>query len=222
MKPTFFYGGYYKDLGDRLKTQINSGPELLSSYTIDSPRSAGDAIEMFVGEKFDLLLGDWCKEFSSGFARRSMADIAFKDKEGFYCVVDVKTHREDTGFNMPNLISVERLARFYEDDKNIFACMVVKYRTDGKRIITSEVTFAPIEFLSWDCLTVGALGWGQIQIRNSNEITINDGFSRKKWMLMLCETMFEFYPREISKIQERLTRFANVKSFWENKDDIWD
>lgn len=39
-----------------------------------------------------------------------MADLAFTDKEGIYSVVDVKTHREDTRFNMPNLTSVERLA----------------------------------------------------------------------------------------------------------------
>lgn len=46
-----------------------------------------------------------------------MADLAFTDKEGFYSVVDVKTHRADTKFNMPNLTSVERLARFYSDPK---------------------------------------------------------------------------------------------------------
>ncbi len=48
-----------------------------------------------------------------------MADLAFQDQQGFYYVVDVKTHRTDTKFNMPNLTSVERLARFYEDDKTI-------------------------------------------------------------------------------------------------------
>ena len=41
-----------------------------------------------------------------------MADLAFKDKVSNYCVVDVKTHREGTVFNLPNLTSVDRLARF--------------------------------------------------------------------------------------------------------------
>ena len=31
-------------------------------------------------------------------------------------------------------------------------------------IQVQKVHFVPIEFLSWDCLTIGALGWGQIQI----------------------------------------------------------
>jgi hypothetical protein len=37
--------------------------------------------------------------------------------------VDVKTHREETAFNMPNLTSVDRLARFYEDDANFFVML---------------------------------------------------------------------------------------------------
>ena len=56
-----------------------------------------------------------------------MADLAFTDKDGIYSVVDVKTHREDTQFNMPILTSVERLSRFYESDTNVFALIMVKY-----------------------------------------------------------------------------------------------
>ncbi len=150
-----------------------------------------------------------------------MADLAFTDKEGFYSVVDVKTHREDTRFNMPNLTSVERLARFCESDNNVFSLILVRYSIEGTTITASEVLFSPIEFLDWNCLTVGALGWGQIQIANSNDIRVIDKYSRKKWMLELCEVMSEFYPREIGKIQERITRFNSVKEYWESKDDVW-
>ena len=150
-----------------------------------------------------------------------MADLAFTDKEGFYSVVDVKTHREDTKFNMPNLTSVERLARFYESDQNIFALIMVKYAVEGTKVTVTEVTYSPIEFLDWNCLTVGALGWGQIQISNSNIINLRDGYSRKSWMLELCETMFEFYPKEIRKIKDRIDRFDEVKVHWEAKEDIW-
>lgn len=221
MKSSFFYNGHYKKLADKLKNYINSVPEFLSLQTAHSTRAVGDAIEGLIAEKFDSLLGGWCKEYSSSFARRAMADIAFKDKEDFYCIVDVKTHREDTKFNMPNLTSVERLSRFYEDDKNVFSLIMVRYRLDGNRVLATEVSFVPIEFLSWDCLTVGALGWGQIQIANSNRIIMNDGFSRKQWMLTLCDTMLEFYPKEILKIHERTGRFEDVKSYWEKKEDIW-
>ena len=77
----------------------------------------------------------------------------------------------------------------------------------------------PIEFLGWDCLTIGALGWGQIQIANANRVTINPGYSRKRWMLEFCDALLEFYPKEIVKIGERVTRFEQVREHWLQKPD---
>ncbi|MGB9616018.1 MAG: hypothetical protein ACP5M0_14470 [Desulfomonilaceae bacterium] len=148
-----------------------------------------------------------------------MADLAFTDRDGFYYIVDVKTHRLDTHFNMPNLTSVKRLTRFYEDDRNYFVALLVKYVVQGIRVIVKEVHFVPIEFLAWDCLTIGALGWGQIQITNANSIYINHGYSRKKWMIELCNVMIKFYPREIGKIRERARYFSRAKRYWEQKGD---
>ena len=221
MRPSFYYEGHYRKAAADIKECINSSPSFLSPQTAHSPRAVGDALESLIAEKFGAFLGDWRREYSSDFARRAMADLAFTDKEGIYSVVDVKTHRENTRFNMPNLTSVERLARFYESDANVFSLIVVKYSVESTRVVASDVLFSPIEFLDWDCLTVGALGWGQIQIANSNDIRVIDGYSRKKWMLRLCEAMLEFYPREIGKIRDRIDRFHTVKAYWESKDDIW-
>ena len=146
-----------------------------------------------------------------------MADLAFYDADGLYYIVDVKTHRLDTKFNMPNLTSVERLARFYEDDKNYFVILTIAYNLEGVRVTVSKVHFVPIEFLSWECLTIGALGWGQIQIANSNKIVITPSNNRKAWMIDLCDTLLEFYPSEIGKIGERIEYFKKVKGRWENK-----
>ncbi len=221
MKSSFFYHGHHLKIAEKIKQYLNSQPDFLTEQTSLSPRAVGDAIETIIREKFDQFLGEWCYEYSSNFARRAMADLAFNDKEGFYCIADVKTHREDTKFNMPNLTSVERLARFYEDDKNIFALIMVKYCVKENSINVSKVIFSPIEFLSWDCLTIGALGWGQIQIANSNNIIINNNYSRKDWMLDLCNHLLEFYPKEILKINERIDRFESEKSRWEKREDIW-
>lgn len=117
-----FHSNDYRAVQDKVRDLINSSPDLLSKNTAQSPRAAGDAIESVVAASFDKILGDHCGEYSSSFARRAMADLAFKDREGLYYIVDVKTHRTDTKFNMPNLTSVERLARFYEDDSNFSLC----------------------------------------------------------------------------------------------------
>ena len=203
----------------RVRALINNSPDFLSTNTAQSPRAAGDAIENVVAASFDKILGEHCGEYSSNFARRAMADLAFKDREGLYYIVDVKTHRTDTKFNMPNLTSVERLARFYEDDANFFTVLLVSYGVEGMKAKVTDVKFVPIEFLAWECLTIGALGWGQIQIANSNVVSVKPGYSRKRWMLEFCEIMLEFYPKEIAKIGERVLRFERVREFWNQKAD---
>ncbi len=137
----------------------------------------------------------------------------------FYYIVDVKTHRIGTKFNMPNLTSVERLSRFYEDDTNYFVLLLVSYRIEQSKATFTDVKFVPIEFLNWHCLTIGALGWGQIQIANSNRIEIQPQHSRKIWMLQLCDELLEFYPKEISKIASRIDHFKKIRDFWLSKPD---
>lgn len=212
-----FYAGRHSAIEQAVVELLNAQPDFLSERTATSTRAAGDAIQTILSERFQSVPGDLCKDYSAEFARRAMADLAFADKDGFYYVVDVKTHRLGTQFNMPNLTSVERLARFYQDDKNYFAVLMVKYAVQGTEVKAREAHFVPIEFLSWDCLTIGALGWGQIQIANANVITVNEGYSRKKWMIELCDVMLAFYPREIGKINDRLDYFKEVKQRWEAK-----
>lgn len=221
MKASFYYEGHSRRVAAEVRDYINSAPDFLTETVAGSPRAVGDAIENLVAKEFESFLGEWCVEYSSDFARRAMADLAFSDKDGFYSVVDVKTHREDTRFNMPALTSVERLSRFYESDMNVFSILAVKYSVSGVKVTVSEVLFSPIEFLDWGCLTVGALGWGQIQLANSNDIRVTHGYSRRRWMLQLCEAMGEFYPREIDKIQTRIDRFESVRTYWESREDVW-
>ncbi len=219
MTSRIFFSDAYEDIASKAKDFLNGHKDFLSPSTAQSTRAAGDAIEGILSENFDTFLGNWCAEYSANFARRAMADLAFKDIDGFYYVVDVKTHRMDTRFNMPNLTSVQRLTRFYEDDSNYFVVLVVKYQVEGTHVSVSEIVFVPIEFFGWDCLTIGALGWGQIQIANSNKIIVNQRYSRKRWMIELCDVMLEFYPREIEKINDRSRYFNTVREFWTAKPD---
>jgi len=111
MKSTIFYSKKYKTIEKRVKQLLNSYGDFLSRDTAQSPRATGDAIEHILANNFESILGKTCAEYSANFARRAMADLAFRDTSGLYYVVDVKTHRRDAKFNMPNLTSVERLAR---------------------------------------------------------------------------------------------------------------
>lgn len=197
-----------------IKRFLNGQPDFISKASASSTRAVGDPIQGALGEHFQSIIGKHGGKYTADFARRAMADLAFEDSAGNYCVVDVKTHRLDTHFNMPNLTSVERLSRFYEADNNYFVVMAIAYDVVGTKVEVKNVHFVPIEFLSWECLTIGALGWGQIQIANSNKIQVMPGNPRKKWMIDFCDIMLEFYPKEILKIDKRINHFKQVKDAW--------
>ena len=117
MRSRLFHTDRYIVVQDRIKVFLNAQERFLSGRTARSTRAVGDAIQEVLSSDFPSIIGDdVCVNYSSQFARRAMADMAFEDPDGAYHIVDVKTHRLSTAFNMPNLTSVERLARFYEDD----------------------------------------------------------------------------------------------------------
>lgn len=214
MKSAIFSGSTARNIETKVKKLLNDRADILSAATADSTRAAGDAMQGIIEESFEEILGGLAGKYSDNFARRAMADLAFEDKAGNYYVVDVKTHRADTAFNMPNLTSVDRLARFYEDDANYFVILMIKYAVKGTGVVVSQVHFLPIEHLKWSCLTIGALGKGQIQIANAKHLEFDTAGSRKSWMLEFCDTMLDFYPREVRKIGLRITQFKKVKAFW--------
>ena len=216
-----FHTDEYQSIESSIVEMLNSQPDFLSARTAPSTRAVGDAVENILSEHFQSLLGDMCVEYSPSFARRAMADLAFTDVDNIYYMIDVKTHRLDTSFNMPNLTSVRRLVRLYEDDTNYFLLLMVKYRLEGTTLDVEDVHFVPVEFLGWDCLTIGALGWGQIQIANANNINIVQGYSRKQWMLELCDAALNFYPREIAKITDRIGYIESARQSWQDKPDVW-
>jgi len=193
---------------------LNAAGDALGLNASSSPRTVGDVTQDYLCQNLgNILPQDRIDEYAGEFARRAMADLAFKDRDGNYYVVDIKTHSLSTKFNMPNLVSVERLSRFYEDPTNLFCILYVGYELQDEKWVFSDCRFVPIENLDWSCLTIGALGWGQIQIANANIIKTSKQ-SRRSWMIELCDVLLEFYPREMGKIQDRLSHFESVRERW--------
>ena len=209
-----FESGIRNQIQNNVIEKLNT-VELMNKATANSPRAVGDAVQKYLEENFQYCIpADLLKDFSSDFARRSMADFAFSDIDGNYYAVDSKTHNLGTAFNMPNLTSVERLSKFYKNPNNYFSILMVSYEVHEEKLSFTDCKFIPIEFLDWSCLTIGALGWGQIQIADSNHLTVNDKTTRKEWMLQLCKNLDSFYPNEIEKITKRIDYFSEIQKMW--------
>ena len=109
----------------RLEVQIlehlrDHAPNFLTASTARSTRTAGDAIETIVCAVLPDLLSDVTGSWIKDLSRRAMADARIQTAGGSVYDIDIKTHRIGTSFSRSNLISVHRLARFYERPENVF------------------------------------------------------------------------------------------------------
>jgi hypothetical protein len=146
VRSALFYSDAHKLIEQRTAALLQRSPELLSEHTAESTRAVGDAVQAFLSRHFEQSLGELARSYQTDFARRAMADIAFEDQDGMYYLVDIKTHRLDTRFNMPNLTSVERLTRLYEDDRNVFALLIVDYTVIDNALQIAAVRFFQLNF----------------------------------------------------------------------------
>ncbi len=208
----------HMEVAQRVLEFLNADRNYLTASTSE-PRAVGEAIQRRLETNFQGFLSGDYTHFQTATSRRTMADFAFQDREGLYYAVDVKTHLEGAAFSMPNLTSVRRLAEFYRKDTNFFALLLVRYRMEGIRPFAIEVIFAPIEHFNWETLTIGALGQGQLQIKNAANLSLRRGYPRTQWMLTLCERVIQFYERERAKIAKRQAYFEVLQNRLAREDD---
>lgn len=83
--------------------------------------------------------------------------------------------------------------------------------------MVEKVVFSLLEHLSWQCLTLAALGWGQVQLKSSKAIRFDENVTRKDWMLNMCQELTRFYANEHDKIDDRVKYFTEIKQFWTKK-----
>jgi hypothetical protein len=205
-------------LQEKLKEFVNSKMNYLNQASLDDPRSVGAGIEKLIIENINEIFTDPKLEYIAALTRRSMADFTFSDTRGYHYSIDIKTHSLDAEFSMPNLTANRKLIKLYETPQgtpeNYFMIMIFSYKIVNNQVSVDKVIFTPIENLDWTCLRIGALGWGQIQLKNSNIISINYSLDRKNWMIELCNKTLKFYPNEIEKIEHRIHYFEKAKKYW--------
>jgi hypothetical protein len=220
MQSELFKASKNKQLEGLLKTYLLEA--VFTEGELKTPRAFGDNVQERIAEKCEGLLVQMKQpifNYKSDYGRRQMADFSFEDDEGYNYIVDVKSHRiGKKSHNMPNLVSVKRLIDLYKRPKQYFVLLLISYEVLDGKAVTSEVIFTPIEQLSWQCLRLGNLGRGQIQISNASKIIVAPEKSREEWMLEFCNKALDFYPAEIKKMGELIKMFEKEKIYWTPKN----
>jgi len=178
--------------------------EIRLDYTVNEnlmQRGIADIIEQDVSKIILNLKSRIIKESYEAKSKRSIEDVGLITNDYDDVKIDIKTHDIESELSMPNLISIARLKKFYENDRNLLVYVFVKYVNHGNNVQVLEVKVRPIEQLNWECLTIGNLGKGQLQITDMNKVSFQNFMTRKDWMERLSYDAVIYYQKLIDKIQ---------------------
>jgi hypothetical protein len=178
--------------------------EIRLDYTVNEnlmQRGIADIIEQDVSKIILNLKSRIIKESYEAKSKRSIEDVGLITNDYDDVKIDIKTHDTESELSMPNLISIARLKKFYENDKNLLVYVFVKYINHGNNVQVTQVRVKPIEQINWECLTIGNLGKGQLQITDMNKISFQNFMTRKDWMERLSYDAVIYYQKLIDKIQ---------------------
>jgi hypothetical protein len=168
----------------------------IDSHAFASQRTSADQIEHAVREM--LLAAD--SRFDKPAGVRASGDILWKDD--VLCHINIKTTDIDKDFHMPNLISADNLWKIFNKNENFYLMRL--FHSNGK--ITHK-EFWDIRDIHWDNLQLGALGSGQLQLKNGLKPITTSITDHDAWVREWRDKMILFYEKEQIKIEKRLKKW---------------
>lgn len=193
--------------------------KFLNSKTIDelnlkeSVRAVGDKIPAVVGKRISAIFSKYIVEFNILNSSKKICNVMIKDKFENEYYVDIITHNITKDFARPNITTVKTIEKLYKNNKNIFLILLIHYNPNLNKNFITKVQLFPIECLTWDCIEIGALGNGQLQIKNSSNIIINKEFDRETWKDEFQKRLMVFYKKQQTKINKRISQLMELTLF---------
>ena len=167
-------------------------------------RSVGDKIE---DDCAMVIKNFYSENYVSPRSKKSTEDFSLVfDNNTFY--FDVKTHfiQEELGFSMPNLISIDKLRKLQNDETKSLLYIFVDYKRTDTEVIIDKVIVKYIWELDWSILGIGALGKGQLQIKNANNEMVFTGMSKEEWFKIFKVKGLEYNRRQLLKIEKEIEK----------------
>lgn len=143
-------------------------------------------------------------DFVAARTVRSPEDFKLKLDKDY--LIDVKTRQLNTEFNMPNLISVDRLDKILSDPAQDLYYWMIDYEVlnNGDCAIRhSEIR--SVWSMPWEAVAIQNLGKGQLQIKNWSKLTVYLD-DRASWLQDLRMMRKIFYLKQADKFRKMADR----------------
>jgi hypothetical protein len=166
-------------------------------------RTVGDLIERRISEILYNSESDLISEKRSPRSKKSIEDVTLISN-GITYYIDPKTHDVNSDFSMPNLTSVDKIKKlFLSENKDLIYIFVSYYLSEGMVMIKDIKVFFIWE-IDTSVLGVGALGKGQLQIKNANNELVFTNKGKSEWYLDFKKLVQEYLKRQINKINKQI------------------
>jgi hypothetical protein len=175
--------------------------QLLEGKTYPTPSSSNqrayaDLIEEKAANQAQQMFS---AEFKPAGSVRSPEDFLLQLDKNY--LIDVKTRQLNTQFNMPNLISVDRLEKILSDSTRDLYYWLIDYEvgSSGECIIRHSEIRA-VWSLPWEAVAIQNLGKGQLQIKDWSRMSVYLD-DRASWLQDLRAVRKIFYLKQAEKFR---------------------
>jgi hypothetical protein len=166
-------------------------------------RTVGDLIENKVSDILYSSTNKLISEKRAPRSKKSIEDVTIISNDVTY-YIDPKTHDINSDFSMPNLTSVDKINKLFLNKNKELIYVFVSYDLDNGIVIIDNIKVFFIWELDISILGVGALGKGQLQIKNANKDLVITNKGKQEWYSDFKKLVQEYLKKQIIKINKQI------------------
>lgn len=184
--------------------------ELLSQNLVDfelvdggMQRTVGDLIENKISEILFNSDSELITEKREPRSKKSIEDVTLVSGGVLY-YIDPKTHDTNSDFSMPNLTSIDKIKKLFSSNEQELIYVFVSYGLDNGMVVISDIKVFFIWELDISILGIGALGKGQLQIKNANNELVFTNKGKEEWFEDFKKLVQEYLKKQITKTNKQI------------------
>lgn len=187
--------------------------ELLSQNLVDfelvdggMQRTVGDLIENKISDILFNSNSELITEKREPRSKKSIEDVTLVSGGVLY-YIDPKTHDTNSDFSMPNLTSIDKIKKLFSSNEQELIYVFVSYGLDNGMVVISDIKVFFIWELDISILGIGALGKGQLQIKNANNELVFTNKGKQEWFEDFKKLVQEYLKKQITKTNKQISEW---------------
>lgn len=186
-----------------IKTQLEENLTNFELVDGGQQRTVGDLIESKVSEILRNSNSELITEKRAPRSKKSIEDVTLVSGGVLY-YIDPKTHDVNSDFSMPNLTSIEKIKKLFLNQNEELVYVFVSYRLQNGMINIVDIKVFFLWELDVSILGIGALGKGQLQIKNANNKLVFTSIGKENWYKEFKKLVQEYLKKQIIKIKKQI------------------